>query len=74
MMYSLTAHDTIPTNGLSSLDSINLGGDLVTPAIVDMCKKKLKAQNVSAASHSMTETVGLLGHDNHDLDEYTTAE
>ena len=73
MMHSLAAHSTLPENGLSSLESIDLGGDLVTPAIIDMCKQKLKARYISA-SHGMTETVGLLGHDNHDLDKYTTAE
>lgn len=71
MMHSLAAHSKLPSHGLRSLESIDLGGDLVTPAMIDLCKTKLKAQYISA-SHGMTETVGLLGHDNHNLDKYSS--
>ncbi|KAI5364181.1 Putative AMP-dependent synthetase/ligase, AMP-binding, ANL domain-containing protein [Septoria linicola] len=68
MMHSIAGYPSLPAQGFESLESIDLGGDLVTPAVVRLCQSELGAKFVSA-SHGMTETVGLLGHDNHQLDQ-----
>ncbi|KAF7192388.1 Acyl-CoA ligase SID4 [Pseudocercospora fuligena] len=68
MITALVEHPNLPTGGLPSLRSIELGGNLVAPAVIATCKQRLKAQ-IATASYGMTETCGLLAHDQDKLDD-----
>ncbi|KAL8735417.1 MAG: hypothetical protein Q9166_000963 [cf. Caloplaca sp. 2 TL-2023] len=54
MIQALVSHPSLPTTNLQSLQSVDLGGTIILPEIVEACMDKLGAQ-YSSVGYGMTE-------------------